>query len=156
MNATTSPADDIPGLLMPTTGARRRIRLERTPARFKDDRAAQLDVVKGSPELAVPAGHLARDVKKVVFGLDLSEWRQRYSSLGRQGYDPANVLAVLVYASLTNVHTATAIARLMRTDLAYLLLSGGYAYSDSTLRKFRSNNADLFRSGVSAHAPPAW
>lgn len=88
-------------------------------ARFKPDKAAQLDAVAGCPELQVPPGHLAREVGQWVERLDTSQVEASYSSLGRYGYHPKRVLAVWVYASLIGLHYATEVARAMRTDAAF-------------------------------------
>lgn len=75
---------------------------------------------------------------------DLSGVEARYSSLGRRGYAPGNLLAVWVYASLIGLHHATKLARALETDAALRLLSGGYSISRSKLNEFRQQHGDLF------------
>jgi len=122
---------------------RRRLRRDPRP-RFKADRSGQLDVVLGSPELAVEQGHLARRVAALVARFDLSQIEAKYSSLGRYGYPPRNVLAVWIYASLIGLHESTKVAALLKTDAALRLLSGGHAISEGTLRRFRRDNRSTF------------
>lgn len=131
---------------VPRAAKRRRRRDDRP--RFKRDVSRQLDGVAGCPELLVEAGHLARGVGDVVLLLDLSEIESRYSSLGRHGYRPRHVLAVLIYASLIGIHHSTKMALMLRTDAAFRLLSGGHAISAPTLRRFRQRNAGFFRKAL--------
>lgn len=126
---------------------RRRRRRDPVP-RFKPDTAAQLDAVAGCPELQVAEGHLARRVRTWVERLDTSAVEARYSSLGRHGYRPRQVLAVWVYASLIGLHYATEVARAMRTDAALRLLSGGHAYSEGVLKRFRQSQGALFQDAL--------
>jgi transposase len=126
---------------------RRRTRRDPRP-RFKADRTRQLDAVHGCPELQVPADHLARRVKEVVEKFDLSAIEEQYSSLGRHGYRPSNVMAVWVYASLIGVHKSTKLAEALETDAALRLLSGGYAFSSPTLRRFRRKGEALFKQAI--------
>lgn len=122
---------------------RRRQRRDPKP-RFKVDTSQQLDAVRGCPAVSVPEDHLARSVWSVVSRLDTSALEEPYSSLGRRGYHPRNVLAVWVYASLRGLHHSTKVAAATETDAAFRLLSGGHAISGATLRRFRQRNADFF------------
>jgi len=122
---------------------RRRTRRDPKP-RFKPDRTAQLDAVNGCPSLQVPSDHLSRAVERIVERFDLSSVEATYSSLGRHGYAPRNVLAVWIYASLIGTHHATKVARALKTDAALRLLSGGHAISRSKLSEFRQQHGALF------------
>jgi len=122
---------------------RRRTRRDPQP-RFKPDTTAQLDAIHGCPSWQVPEEHLARAVQRIVGRLDLSSVEAGYSSLGRHGYAPRNVLAVWVYASLIGIHHATKLARALETDAALRLLSGGHGISRSTLNEFRLRHGALF------------
>jgi hypothetical protein len=126
---------------------RRRTRRDPNP-RFKADVTRQLDAVVGCPSLQVPDDHLARGVWRVVERIDLRSVESSYSSLGRHGFAPRNLLAVWVYASLIGVHHATKVARLLKTDAALRLLSGGHAVSRSKLNEFRQRNAALFADAI--------
>jgi transposase len=129
----------------PVPGRRRR--LDPKP-RFKASRHQQVDLVNGTPELQLAANHKARKVWKQVEQLDLSALESTYSSLGRRGFEPKRVLAVLVYASLTGLHHSTKIAAAMKTDAAFRWLSGGWALSSATLRRFRQMNGALFSGAI--------
>jgi len=112
-------------------------------ARFLDDVSGQLDPIYGCPEMMVPADHLARRVRDMVKVIDTSEVEKAYSSLGRRSVHPRRVLAVLVYASLIDIHHASKVARLTKTDAAFRLLSGGYSLSATKLRTFRRESGDF-------------
>jgi transposase len=122
---------------------RRRTRRDPKP-RFKPDVTGQLDMVLGCPAFQVPEDHLARAVRRIVARFDLSKVEAKYSSLGRRGYAPANLLAIWVYASLVGIHHATKVARALKTDAALRLLSGGYSVSRSVLNDFRQQQGTLF------------
>jgi transposase len=122
---------------------RKRQRRDPKP-RFKVNTSHQLDAVQGCPALSVPERHLARGLWEVITRLDTSALEEPYSSMGRHGYHPRNVLAVWVYASLIGMHHSTKVAAAIKTDAAFRLLSGGHAISGATLRRFRSRNAHFF------------
>lgn len=137
-------------LLTPSPSERtiRRRKVRDPKPRFRAARTAQLDAVQGCAELALPAGHLARQVREWVARLDVSAVEARYSSLGTRGFRPASTLGVWVYASLVGVHASTALARRMATDMALRWLGDGYAMSAGHLRKFRRENRALFQSAL--------
>ena len=126
-------------------GPRRR---GRPDPRFKSSVAEQLDPLRGCPAAVVPEGHLAREVWALVGLLDTSELEAGYSSLGRHGYHPRRKLAVWVYASLVGIHHASKVAVAMKTDHAFLFLSGGHQFSASTLKNFRREHSTFMASAV--------
>jgi transposase len=125
----------------------RRRRLDPTP-RFKVSRNEQLDVVSGTPELHLAPDHQARKVWRQVERLDLSRLEGNYSSLGRRGFEPRRMLAVLIYASLKGIHHSTKVAAAVETDAAFRWLSGGWSVSSATVRRFRQKHGDLFSNAV--------
>lgn len=96
----------------------------------------------------VPAEHPAWMVLEQVGHLDLSALEATYSSLGRHGYQPRQVLAVWVYASVIGIHHSTKVARALKTDNAFRLLSGGHAISEGKLRRFRRENRAFFEQAI--------
>jgi transposase len=112
------------------------------------DHTQQLDPLMGCPEEMVPADHPARQVQKWVATLDTRELEKGYSSLGRRGFHPANLLAVWLYASLTDLHYATQVTRALQTDAAFRLLSGGHVIKETTLRTFRRNHGAFFAQAL--------
>lgn len=149
----TPPSIGDHGAMAPETSTdtssrpRRRFPKDPTP-RFKPEVHTQLDAVNGCPELMLGGDHLAREVWKEIERLDLAPLREGYSALGRRGYDPARLLALLVYGSLIGLHHSTKLARACKTDLALRWLSGGWAPSSATLRRFRLANAQFLESAL--------
>ncbi len=127
---------------------RRRVARDPRP-RFQEDKSAQLDPVRGCPELQVPDDHLAREVKLMVELLDLGAVENKYSALGRRGFAPKSQLAVWIYGSLIGVHSSNRLATQLKTDAALQFLSGGHLISSGTLRRFRNQNAELFADAIS-------
>ena len=124
-----SPTPDLQLQPPPEEAAPRR-RTGRPRPRFAEDTSKQLDPLLGCPDYAVPDDHLARTVLEQVARIDTSSLEARYSSLGRRGYHPRSVLGVWVYASVVGIHHASKVAARMKTDQAFLLLSGGQTFSD--------------------------
>lgn len=116
--------------------------------RFLTDRSAQLDVVSGCPDAVVPKDHLARHVIALVDLLDLSSLEAGYSSLGRRGLHPRHKLGALVYGSLIGIHEASKLARLIKTDAALRLITGGHSISATGLCTFRRENAGFFQYAI--------
>lgn len=139
LELTPAPAEQKP--------PRRRKRRDPKP-HFKPDISAQLDSVGGCPELQVPEGHLAREVRQLVAQMDTSQVEAGYSSLGREGFAPKWLLALWVYASLIGLHHATKLARALKTDAALRLLAGGHVISRAVLNRFRQHNGELFAQAL--------
>ena len=131
-------------LTSPTERPKRRRQRRDSKPHFKRSVVDQCDIVMGCPELAVPRDHLARRVWRELAALDLAEIESTYSSLGRHGYEPRRLLAVLIYGSLTKLHSSTQLARATRTDMAMRWLSGGHAIAAPTIRRFRLQHGAFF------------
>lgn len=127
----------------PTRGRRRRI--DPSP-HYKESTTAQADLVDGWLDHQLPREHLARKVLALVERFDLSAVDKKRSSLGRKGFNPRSLLAVLIYGSLVGQHEATKLSELMVTDAALRFLAGGHRVSERTLSRFRSENLELFQS----------
>ena len=127
----------------------RRKRLNKAPEpRFKADISGQLDAVAGCPEAFVPENHLARSIRSILQQIDFSSQERKYSSQGRHGYHPRHVVGALVYGSLVGVHESTKLARLLKTDAAARLVSGGHAISAGRLRAYRRENEVFFSDAI--------
>jgi transposase len=122
---------------------RRRVPRDPTP-RFKQDDAQAL----AAAEELVPQEHLARQVQRLLEGVDTAQVDSKYSALGQHGYRPKQLLCLWVYASLIGLHHATKLARALQTDAALRLLTGGHAVSRPVLNRFRKDNAALFGAAL--------
>ena len=135
--------------LTSATGRTRRKRVNKAPEpRFKPDVSGQLDAIAGCPEAFVPQDHLARSIRSVLQKLDFSAQERKYSSQGQHGYHPRHLIGALVYGSLVGVHESTKLERLLKTDAAARLVSGGHAISAGRLRAYRRENAAFFEDAI--------
>jgi transposase len=92
----------------------------------------------------LPADHLVWFVIDVVDQLELSRFRVAYRAdgHGRPAYDPAVLVAVLLYAYCTGLRSSRVIERRCREDVALRVLAGGLFPDHVTLARFRSRHAD--------------
>ena len=88
--------------------------------------------------------HLAFFVLDVVAELDLSSFYGAYRADGRGGwvYDPAMMLAVLVYAYCTGERSSRRIERRLVEDVAYRVLAVNQRPDHATLARFRRRHQD--------------
>lgn len=92
----------------------------------------------------LPEGHLAFFVLDVVAELDLQDFYGAYRGDGRGGsvYDPAMMLAVLVYAYCTGERSSRRIERRLVEDVAYRVLAANQQPDHATLARFRRRHQD--------------
>lgn len=128
-------------------GPKRRNRRDPRP-HFQVDRTAQLDPLMGSPAMQVPQEHAAWQIREWVELFDTAELEGRYSSLGRRGYHPKQLLGLWLLASLSGIHHATRLASACKTDAAFRLVSGGHAPSATILKDFRRNSEAFLIAAV--------
>jgi transposase len=92
----------------------------------------------------LPKDHLAFFVIDVVAELDLAEFYRPYRDDGRGGavYDPAMMLAVLIYAYCTGERSSRRIERRLIEDVAYRVLAANQQPDHATLARFRRGHQD--------------
>lgn len=92
----------------------------------------------------LPEDHLAFFVLDVVAELDLADFYAAYRLDGRGGsvYDPAMMLAVLVYAYCTGERSSRRIERRLVEDVAYRVLAANQQPDHATLARFRRRHQD--------------
>jgi transposase len=90
----------------------------------------------------LPADHLAWFVLDVVGELDLGEFhaRRRLGGAGRAGYDPAMLLAVLIYAYALGERSSRQIERLCVTDVAFRVICAQHRPDHATIARFRAEH----------------
>lgn len=95
----------------------------------------------------LPEGHLAWFVLDVVAELDLMVFRARYRCDGRGGaaYDPAVMVAVLVYAYCVGDRSSRLIERRLVEDVAYRVLAAHAQPDHATIASFRADHEDALR-----------
>jgi len=90
----------------------------------------------------LPEDHLAWFVLDVVAELDLSEFLASYRVDGRGGaaYDPALMLAVLVYAYCTGERSSRRIERRLVEDVAFRVVAANQQPDHATIARFRATH----------------
>jgi transposase len=88
----------------------------------------------------LPAGHLALFVIDAVEQLDLQAFYGRYRAdgWGRPAYDPAVMVALVIYAYARGVRSAREIERRCVEDVAFRVLAGNLCPDHATIARFRA------------------
>jgi transposase len=84
-------------------------------------------------------GHVAWLVMEAVESFDLSAFRRRYRADGRSrpAFDPALMLALLLYGYCVGERSSRAIERRCVEDVAFRVLAGGHRPDHATIARFR-------------------
>ena len=92
----------------------------------------------------LPEGHLAWFVLDVVAELDVSEFYAPYRGDGRGGavYDPALMLAVLIYAYCVGEHSSRRIEGRLVDDVAFRVVAANQHPDHATLARFRARHQE--------------
>ncbi|HEX5501614.1 MAG TPA: IS1182 family transposase [Thermomicrobiales bacterium] len=90
----------------------------------------------------VEPGHLAWFVVDAVGELDLAAFCARYrrDGWGRPAYDPAVMVALLVYGYAVGVRSARAIERRCVEDVAFRVVAGNLRPDHATIARFRAEH----------------
>ena len=86
----------------------------------------------------LPDGHLAWTVRDVVESLDLAAFYRAYRANGQgaAAFDPALMVAVLVYAHAVGVRSSREIERRCAHDVAFRVLAGNQLPDHATIARF--------------------
>jgi transposase len=86
----------------------------------------------------LPEGHLAWFVLDAVAGMDLSEFYAAYrrDGVGRRAYDPAMMVALILYAYARGVRSARAIERACQEDVAFKMIAMMETPDHATIARF--------------------
>ena len=92
------------------------------------------------------ADHLVWFVLDVVDRLDTSGFHavRRTGGVGRAGYDPDMLLALLIYSYASGERSSRRIERLCADHVAYRVLSAQDAPDHTTIARFRAAHDDAF------------
>ena len=91
----------------------------------------------------VPENHEARVIDEVVDTMDLSPLLAKYEGGGAPAYHPAMMLKVIIYAYSQKIYSSRSIARELKTDTAFMFLSGLQSPDFRTICLFRAEHADV-------------
>lgn len=94
----------------------------------------------------LPEGHLAWTVLDAVDVLDLSALTGSYrlGGRGRRAYDPAMMLALLIYAYAVGESSSRRIEARCEHDVAFRVIAAGDAPDHSSIAGFRARHRDTF------------
>src|ERR1700758_3781896 len=86
----------------------------------------------------MPAGHLVWTVLAAVEEMDLSAFYRAYrdDGHGRPAYDPAMMVALILYAYARNVRSSRVIERECLEDIAYRVIAANERPDHSTIAMF--------------------
>jgi transposase len=109
---------------------------------FRGGHREQLFLMPPSVAEWLPKGHLAWFVVDVVDELDVEAFRARYRVDGRGGaaYDPAVMVAVLMYAYCCGERSSRRIERRLVEDVAYRVVAANAQPDHATLARFRAEH----------------
>jgi len=91
----------------------------------------------------VPDDHEVRIVNEVVDTVDLSPLLAKYEGGGAPAYHPVMMLKVIIYAYSRDIYSSRSIAQELKTDTAFMFLSGLQSPDFRTICLFRSEHADV-------------
>lgn len=96
----------------------------------------------------LPEDHLAWFVLDVVAELDLTDFLAGYRADGRGGaaYDPAMMLAVLIYAYCTGERSSRRIERRLVEDVAFRVVAANQQPDHATIARFRGTHETAIAS----------
>ena len=102
----------------------------------------------------LPEEHFAWFVLEAVEQLDLSAFHAAYrdDGWGRQAYDPALLLALLLYAYCEGERSSRRIERRCREDIAFRVLSANQQPDHATICRFRQRHEQAL-AGLFVEAP---
>jgi len=91
----------------------------------------------------VPDDHEARIVNEVVDTMDLSPLFNKYNGGGAPAYHPGMMLKLIIYAYSRDIYSSRSIAQGLKTDTAFMFLSGLQSPDFRTICLFRAEHADV-------------
>jgi transposase len=110
---------------------------------FKEYRQDQNFLLPPSLDEFVPEDHEVRIINDVVDTLDSSLLLGRYEGGGAPAYHPAMMLKVIIYAYSLGIYSSRRIAQELKTDTAFMFLSGLQAPDFRTICLFRAQHASI-------------
>jgi len=110
---------------------------------FKEYSQSQGFLLPPSLDEFVPEDHEARIINEVVDTIDLWPLLAKYEGGGAPAYHPAMMLKVIIYAYSRDIYSSRSIAQGLKTDTAFMFLSGLQSPDFRTICLFRAEHADV-------------
>lgn len=108
---------------------------------FKEYQPKQTFLLPPSLDDFVPANHEVHIISEVIDQIDLSSITEKYEGGGCPAYAPEMMMKVIVYAYSQKTYSGRRIAQELKTDTAFMYLSGMQEPDFRTICKFRSDHA---------------
>ena len=114
------------------------------PQNFIECDREQLLLMSPSLREWLPENHLAWFVIDAVKDIDLSPFYARYrqDGWGRAAYDPAMMVAIVLYAYAKGQRSSRGIERACVEDVAYRVIASNLGPDHVTINRFRSEHSD--------------
>ena len=109
---------------------------------FKEYDQKQTYLLPPSLEEFVGPEHPARIISDVVDSIDISSVTSRYNGGGSTAYHPAMMIKILIYAYSQGIYSSRRMERGLKSDTAFMYLSGMQVPDFRTICLFRSQHAD--------------
>jgi transposase len=106
----------------------------------------QLLLLPPSVDKWVPKNHMVRFIWDIVKQMDLTAFYFPYRSEGRPPYDPAMMLAVLIYAYCQGRRSSRKISKACEEELPYRWLTGNTVPDHCAISRFRSRHEKLMKT----------
>lgn len=110
---------------------------------FKEYSQNQVFLLPPSLDEFVPDNHEARIINDVVDTMDLSPLLAKYNGGGAPAYHPAMMLKIIIYAYSRQIYSSRCMAQELKTDTAFMFLSGLQSPDFHTICLFRTEHADV-------------
>jgi transposase len=105
----------------------------------------QLLLLPPSVDKWIPKDHVVRFIWDCVCQMDMFAFYRSYGKEGRPPYDPAMMLAVLIYAYSEGIRSSRKIAKACIEQLPFRWLTGNVVPDHCAVARFRSRHEELIR-----------
>ncbi len=97
----------------------------------------------------LPDNHLAKTIREIVDGLNLSIIEKKYSDIGQHAYDPKTMVSLIFYGYSIGVRSSRKISQACEERFDFIFLSDGLKPSHDRISDFRKDNfeelKDIFK-----------
>jgi transposase len=91
-------------------------------------------------ESRIPHDDSVYTLKKIMEVLNFERLLNRYSHLGRKGYNPIMIYSLILYANMRGIRAVDKIVDLCKRDICFIWLSKGETPGRDVFYECKSNN----------------